>query len=171
MFSEAFWESVSRIIAEAFRMSISELSALRNNSTAKLIAAIPALAGCTDADRIAVQHVATYLLAESAQTIFDHRESDDTTLEARLTRISLFPDGERKVIRRGMNLLLLTMLCGYEQSVVADRAKGVYNPIASGSWDSEKEKARLVREIRSFELPEMDEIFDVQKALEGKWND
>lgn len=151
-------------------MSLNELESLRANDIAKLIAAIPALAGCANADRIAAQHLATYLLAESAASIFDHRNSDDDSVYDRLERISHFPDGDRKIIQRGMNLLSLCMISGYERTSVADKASGVYNPIASGQWDGESEKARLVREIRGVQSPEMDAIFSIERALHSPWN-
>ena len=170
MFSDEFWSAISRIVAETCRFSLDELERLRSNQTAKLIAAIPVLAGCTDADRIASQHVATYLLAEKAESIYDHRKGDDGSVYNRLERISHFPDGNRELIQRGMNLLVLTMISGYERSLVTDREQGVYNPVGSSSWDVEKEKARLVKAIRAIESPEMDAIFSIERALTGSWN-
>lgn len=169
MFSDDFWNSISYLVAETLRMSLGELDSLRGNDTAKLIAAIPALAECTDADRIAVQHVTTYLLAERAESIFDHRKTDDGTVFDRLERISHFPDGKKEVIQRGMNLLALSMVSGYERSSADDKTKGVYNPVVSGSWDTEKEKARLVKEIRAAASPEMDAIFSIERAVTGPW--
>lgn len=170
MFDEHTWATISRIVAERLRYSIGELERLRDNRTAKLITAIPYIAGCSNADRIAAQHLTTYLLAESAEVIFDHREGDDRDVFARLERISRFPDGKQNLIRRGMNLLALQMVTGYERNVQTDRARSVYNPIASGSWDGEELRARLVRRVRSVPSPEMDEILDLEHALRGNWN-
>ncbi|MFW5696067.1 MAG: hypothetical protein ACOCYB_12925, partial [Alkalispirochaeta sp.] len=157
------------LVAEHLRLSIGELEHLRANTTARLIAGIPYIAGCRDADRVSTQHVATYLLAQSASAIFDHREEDDRDVFARLERISHFPDGDKHLIRRGMSLLALIMIAGYERDVQTDRSKSVYNPIGSGSWNAEELRARLVRQVRSVPSPEMDYIIDLEHALRGDW--
>jgi hypothetical protein len=170
MFNEEFWSKIVRLVAEALRLSISEMNALQQNRTAKLIGALPALAGARDADRVAVQHVITYLTAQRLEAIFDHRRDDDQPLTARLERISHFPGGDRRVLQRGMDLLTLLMISGYERSQVTDRRKGVYNPLGSGSWDGDREKTRLVKAIRAVPSPEMDQILDLEVALRGEWN-
>lgn len=171
IFSDEIWTSITRMAAEVLRLSPSELEILRENDTARLIAAIPYVAGCRNADRTAVQHVATYLLAERADEIFDHRVEDDAAVGARLERISHYDGGDPKLLRRGMALLELTMVSGYEQTRETDGARGVYNPLLSGAWDAEEIKSRLVKEIRSIPSTAMDEIFDVERALRGRWND
>ncbi|HKK47569.1 MAG TPA: hypothetical protein VJ932_00635 [Alkalispirochaeta sp.] len=169
MFDEHTWATISQIVAERLRYSISELDALRRNHTAKLIAALPYIAECRDADRTAAQHLITYLLARSAEKIFDHREADDRDLFARLERISHFPDGNKHLINRGMNLLALIMIAGYERDVQTDRARSVYNPIGSGSWNVAEIRARLVKQVRALPSPEMDHIVDLERALRGNW--
>ena len=171
MFDEHTWKTITGLVAERLRLSVGELDELRGKTTPKLIAAIPYLAGCRDADRVAAQHVTTYLLAESAAVIFDHRRDDDRDVLARLERISHFPDGDKKVIRRGMNLLALIMVNGYEQSVQTDRAQSVYNPIVEGTWDADKIRTALVREVRGAPNPEMDTIIDLERAVRGTWNE
>lgn len=171
IFNEETWASITRMAAEVLRLGPTELQILRDTVTARLIAAIPYIAGCRDADRTATQHVVTYLLAERADEIFDHRIEDDHAVEARLERISHCVGGDAKLLRRGMALLELTMVSGYERSVETDRARGVYNPLLSGAWDADEIKSRLVKEIRSIPSPPMDEIFDVERALMGRWND
>lgn len=170
MFDTSIWETITRHVAEALRLSVGELEQLRGTATAKLIAAIPYIAECRDPDRVAAQHLATYLLAERAEAIFDHRKDDDRDIFARLERISHFPDGSPKIIRRGMNLLALIMLSGYINSTETDRHQSVYNPVVSGEWDPAAIQARLVKEIRGTASPEMDTIIDVEQALRGAWN-
>ncbi|TVR69860.1 MAG: hypothetical protein EA427_07075 [Spirochaetaceae bacterium] len=158
------------MVAEALRLTPGELERLRKNRVAELIGAIPALAECSDADRVAIQHVITYVAAMRLEEIFDHRREDDRPLAARLERISHFPGGNRKIIQRGMDLLTLVMISGYERSLVADRRKGVYNPVTSGVWDIDTERSRLIRAVRTVPSPEMDAILDVEGALRGSWN-
>lgn len=169
-FTDASWEAILEMVAEAHRLSPSELGALRSNSVARLIAAIPYLANCRNADRTAVQHLSTYLTAQAATRIFDHRREDDAEVTARLERISHFDGGDGSVIRRGMNLLALTMISGYERSVAHDRAVGAYNPVVSGSWNTDQQKAALLKAIRAKSMPEMDEILDIELAMMGSWN-
>ncbi|MEX2443851.1 MAG: hypothetical protein WD492_09615 [Alkalispirochaeta sp.] len=169
MFDDRTWNTISQLVAEHLRFSIGELEHLRANSTARLIAAIPYLAECKDADRISTQHLETYLLAQSASSIFDHRAEDDREVFARLERISHFADGDKDVINRGMSLLALIMIAGYERDVQTDRSRSLYNPIGSGSWNAEELRARLVRRVRSVPSPEMDQIIDLEHALRGDW--
>jgi hypothetical protein len=170
MFDTSIWETITGHVAEAMRLSVGELDALRRRSTAKLIVALPYIAGCADSDRVAAQHLTTYLLAERAEAIFDHRRDDDGDVFARLERISHFPGGSSKLIRRGMNLLALIMLNGYITGTETDRRKSVYNPVLSGEWDPVAIQSRLVKEIRGTDSPEMDKIIDVEQALRGAWN-
>jgi hypothetical protein len=170
IFDQTYWNTITHIVAERLRLSLGELEALRSNDTAKLIAAIPAIAGCSNSDRISTQHLTTYLLAQSATAIFDHRREDDQTVMARLERISHFPDGDKSLIRRGMNLLALTMLNGYEQSMETDRRHKVYNPLVSGSWDAETARRTLIKEVRAVPSKEMDAIMDLERAIRGTWN-
>lgn len=156
--------------AEVLRLTPGEMEKLRSNRVARLIGAIPVIADCPNADRVALQHLITYITAIQLDAIFDHRREDDSPVDARLERISHFPGGKRKIIQRGMDLLTLMMISGYEKSQLADQRKGVYNPIASGVWDSERERARLVRAIRGVSSPEMDQILDLEGALSGNWN-
>ena len=169
-FTDESWDTVIEMVAEAHRLSPSELEALRRNRTARLIAAIPYLAECRNADRTAVQHLSTYLTAQVATQIFDHRREDDQRVAARLERISHFDGGKRSVIERGLNLLALSMISGYEGSAGDDRAAGVYNPIVSGVWDPEEQKAALLKAIRATPMPDMDEILDTESAMMGAWN-
>ena len=169
-FAEESWNSIIELVAEAHRLTPSELSELRRNRTARLIAAIPYLADCRNADRTAVQHLSTYLTAQVATEIFDHRREDDTDVTARLERITHFDGGKRPVIERGMNLLALSMISGYERSEADDRAVGAYNPIASGAWNPEEHKAALIKAIKATPMPEMDEILDTESAMMGAWN-
>jgi hypothetical protein len=169
-FDDEQWESLTRLVAEAMRLGPSELERLRANKTAQLIAAIPVIAGCRDADRVACHHLATYLLADSASSIFDHRREDDRDAMARLERISHFPDGDRKLIERGMSLLALLMISNYEGSSETDRRDSVYNPLVSGSWNADDVRNPLIRRVRAVASPEMDAIIDLEQALRGSWN-
>lgn len=171
IFTNETWLAITRMAAEVFRLAPSEMARLRANTTARLIVALPYIANCEDADRTATQHLTTYLLAETAENIFDHRIEDDRDVGARLERISHFSGGETMLIRRGMALLELAMVCGYERSMETDKARGVYNPLVSGAWIAESIKSRLVKEIRSIPSQTMDSIFDVERALTGRWND
>lgn len=170
MFDNSIWETITRHVAEAMRLSVGELDTLQDISTAKLIAALPYIVECRDPDRVATQHLTTYLLAERVQIIFDHREGDDRDVFDRLERISHFPGGNAKLIRRGMNLLALIMISGYIKSAETDRRDSVYNPVASGAWAPEAIQSRLVKDIRGVASPEMDAIIDVEQAIRGAWN-
>ncbi len=170
VFDQKTWDLVTRTVAERMRLSLQELESLQNNMTARLIAAIPFIAGCGNADRISLQHLATYLLAQTAEIVFDHREEDDDDLFLRLERISHFPDGDKRIIRRGMNVLALLMISNYEKSIETDQRSGVYNPLVTGAWNVEKLRGTLIKEIRAVPSQEMDTILDLEQAVRGTWN-
>ena len=167
---DAQWERISLLVAEAFRLSISELESLRQNPVARLVGTLPVIAGCRDADRIGVTHLSAYLVARRCSAIFDHRVEDDREVLNRLERISHFSGGDSTLIERGMNLLALTMVACYQRDVKTDRLAGVYNPVGSGAWDVETIKTQLIREIRAVPAPRMDEVLSVEQALAVTWN-
>tara|TARA_B100000614_G_C14400165_1_gene433358 strand:- start:120 stop:632 length:513 start_codon:yes stop_codon:yes gene_type:complete len=170
MFDERVWDTVTQIVAERLRLSIGELDRLRRNPVAKLIAAMPFIAACENPDRVATQHLATYLLAESAENIFDHRREDDRDVFTRLERISHFPGGDRRLIQRGMSLLALVMIADHDRDRETDRAQSVYNPLVSGAWNADEIRRPLVKRIRATPCAEMDAILDLERALRGNWN-
>lgn len=145
-FDEERWTGLSARIAEAFRMSEKEAAAFAANRTARLVAAIPFAAGCEEAERTALEHLSTFVLAStpSCRHVFDHKAADDRDPLARLAPIADFRGGDPAVIDRGMRLLAIIMISGYRRDLDKDRKSGEYNPLLSAAWNADKTIEGLV---------------------------
>jgi hypothetical protein len=106
-FPDGAWQDIVAIIASSFSMDAARSARLRNSATARLVAAIPFIAGCREPRRTALGHVALLLLAgsEAGRAAFDHNPGDDYDILARLSTGSHFVSGDPALIDRGMKLL------------------------------------------------------------------
>jgi len=171
--SDADWDRLVASVTEAFRMDDSERSRLAGSRAARITGALPYLAECRNPERTALAHLAVFVLASrgGSRKVFDHTPADDEEPLARLEPIGRFPGGDPAVLRKGMALLGLLMLGGYEKDRVKDAAGGEYNPLNSGAWKAEEVRARLKAEAASAKVPELDAIISTDEAsLRGFWD-
>ena len=172
-FPDANWERLCGLVAEAFRMDGSERARLAGSRAARITGALPYLAGCRNPERTALAHLAAFVLACRGGTrkVFDHGPGDVAGPLARLEPIARFPGGDPAVIRKGMALLGLLMLGGYERDREKDTAGGEYNPLNSGAWKAGEVRARLQAEAASAKVPELDAIISTDEAsVRGYWD-
>jgi hypothetical protein len=169
-FPDETWEEISSIVASAFAMDSDRSKKLRSNTTAKLIASIPYLAGCRECERTAVAHLATYVVAghAAAENVFDHNAGDNYDVLARLATIGSFEGGDPAIINRGMKMLARIMIKGYSRDVGEDMVEGKYNPVADGKWNADEKLASLSSSIAAAPDPEMDAIA-VEGLAQGWW--
>jgi hypothetical protein len=147
---ETAWPEIAESIGKAFNMDAEEQEELRDKRVARLIAAIPFLAGCEQPARTAVAHVGTYLLSiRNTKPFFNADATDDIHILERLRLIMNFRDGDKKIIDKGMSLLALCMIDDYK--------------------DYESTRADLVARIEAIDCPQMDEIFDQDMGGESYW--
>lgn len=159
LFTESAWEEISGSVAAAFRMTAEEEARLRGGTIAKLIASIPFLAGCEDAERTAVAHLGTYILSvRETKRYFDTRPEDGSSVLERLRLISSFKGGDRRIIDRGLRLLALNMVSDYRRDIEEDACLGKYNPVSAGAWDYEETVVDLQYKILSVACEEMESI-------------
>ncbi len=163
------WENIAGAVADAFRMDDAEYEWLKNKNLAKLIAAIPFLAGCGDPDRTAVIHLGAYIMSLRIKTLANAQPSDDAGLFRRLEMINNFIGGDKAIIEKGMSLIALNMIADYARDIEEDRLFGKYNPVDSGAFDYEAEKKRLEGIITSVQCTEMDDIMNLDEAVEMYW--
>ncbi len=167
---ERIWLSLGRSLAEACRMTEAESQALDSSKIAQLIGLLPFIAGCQDADRTALSHLAVWVQAKRgfARSVYDHRLADDSDPLRRLAPIATFSGGDPAILEIGMARLALCMLESYRKDIEADQALGNYNPLASGAWDypSMAGQLQLKAGIASQEL---DEILSAAEALSAWW--
>jgi hypothetical protein len=159
LFPESRWEELSGRVARAFRMTEEESERFIAGRIAKLIAAIPFLASCEDAERTAVAHLGTYLLSiRETKPYFATRPEDSSSVLERLRLGSSFKGGDSRIIERGLCLLALNMVADYKRDIEEDARLGKYNPISAGAWDFEDTVAELEWKILNVECAEMEEI-------------
>ncbi len=161
-----FVNEIFTAIVDTFRFTESETRELYNSKVAKYIAAIPFVAGCQDAKRTALAHMAIYFTElRGGSTIFDHCNDDNASLLSRLRLISLFKGGNEKVIKHGMNYLALCMIDGYKASAMTDKENGVYNPLNDGSWDYAFLKTSLENDIKENPCEVLDQIIQSEQGV------
>lgn len=163
------WGSIAASVADAFLMNKEESEWLLNKNLAKLIAAIPYLAGCEDPGRTAITHLGAYILSIRIKTVANCQPTDDIDLFRRLEMINNFIGGNQSIIIKGMSLIALNMIADYARDIEEDRLFGKYNPVDSGTFDYEFEKGKLESIIRSVECREMDEILSMDASVKGVW--
>lgn len=166
----SIWEKVSEDVATAFRMDAEERKWFKNKGLAKLIAAIPFLAGCEDAERTAVSHLGTYILSiRETKHYFNPGPADNTSIFERLRLGSNFKGGDQRIIKRGMSLIARMMLEDYKRDVHIDKAINKYNPIEAGAFRYEETKRELEENISAVDCPGMDQIFASDIGTRGFW--
>lgn len=160
-FTTVVWSKLAEETAVSFRMTAEEATRFKEGNVAKLIAAIPFLAGCDQSERTALAHLSIYLIASrGSRFTFDHNAADNVSAFDRLHTIMNFSGGDEKVIERGMALLSLVMLEGYNIDRYKDSMDGNYNPLNDGSWDYDAMKTHLKSLIDSCPDSEMDALID-----------
>lgn len=154
------WEYLTEETSRVFSLTGKEEELLYNSNTAKIIAAIPFVAGCNEPERTAIAHLCIYEAEiKGFQKYFAHLPSDDDNIFNRLAFISTFDGGNPAIIQHGMNILAYIMIEGYNRSKEKDLKNGIYNPIANGKWDYKTLKARLLKKIKEIECPDLDRYF------------
>ncbi len=169
-FSDETWREIASIAASAFAMDAPRASRLESNYTAKVIAAIPFLAGCREPERTALAHLATFIVAgsEAGEKVFDHKPSDDFDTLARLAAISHFEGGDPAIINRGMKHLAAMMIEGYKKDLASDKAAGLYNAVGAGAWKAEEKLASLASATFAVPNAELDALIQ-SSAASGPW--
>ena len=115
----------------------------QDKKVARLVAAIPYLAGAADPDRQAVSNLLVLHGAAKARKLFDHRKTDDADLMRRLASFDFGRSADPKVVQYGLNLLALVMIADHEKDLEADKKAGKYNPVASGVWKADIQKKQI----------------------------
>lgn len=170
LFPETLWAELSDSVAAAFRMSAEESAWLRQGRISKLIAALPFLAGCEDAERTAVSHLGTYILSTRETKPYFYATSEDSVSVLERLRLGTnFKGGDRKIIERGLCLLALNMVSDYQRDIEEDARLGKYNPISAGAWDYKDTVAELQYRILCIPCEEMEEIAPIVVVPMSYW--
>ena len=142
------WDYFISEIQKIYRLTDEESSDFANSSTAKIIAAIPFVAGCYRPAVTAIAHLSLYINEiKGFQKYYACNPLDDIDLLERLEPISHFRGGDKKIIECGMNTLAYIMIEGYHKSEKFDAENGNYNPFVSGQWNYRSLKNKLKPQV------------------------
>lgn len=134
IFQEDDWKSVLTHLEEILGPEARRYASV---PTARLVAAIPYLAGSEDPDRFAVSNLLTLYGASKARALFDHRSDDDLDPFRRLATFHVGTQADPQIVDYGRTLLALVSLADHVADVERDREAQKYNPVAAGRWDAE----------------------------------
>ena len=165
------WGKLADISIEALRMNEPEARAFKTNKVAKLVGLLPFIAGCDDAMRSSLSHLATFVIANRgrARRVFDHAPADDADPQARLRTIADFKGGDPALLEQGMARLALCMVSGYRRDAEVDRLTGEYNPVNGGAVDSTMSAASSRSVAASEEPSVIDSIITADNAIYAFW--
>ena len=142
------WDYFVSEIKTIYRLTDEEAAEFAENSTAKIIAAIPFVAGCYRPEVTAIAHLSLYMNEKKGfQKYYACNPLDDTDLFERLEPISHFRGGDKKIIEYGMNTLAYIMIEGYHKSEKYDAENGIYNPFISGNWNYRLLNTKLTKMV------------------------
>ncbi|MFW5880556.1 MAG: hypothetical protein ACOCU9_02880, partial [Spirochaetota bacterium] len=159
--TESTWSALVDHVADEFGLEKRGRSALRAKEIAKLIGAIPYLAGCDDPQDLAPANLRHYVASCGAfKKLYAATPENSAETLGRLAPLH-YNGGDEAVIRRGMSLIALNMLADYKRDVELDRSLGKYNPIGAGDWDYDEKLCELLRNIDAVDCPDMDDIATV----------
>lgn len=156
------WDILCSRISRVFLLNDVETKRLYGSNTARLIGAIPYVAGCEEAERTAFGHLCLYTAElRAGHGPGDHTPDDEKSLMGRLRMLTSFKGGDARVIEHGMKLLAYVMITGYRRSLESDASAGILNPFVDGVWDFDAMSAALVRDIRAFPCERLDAILPI----------
>lgn len=165
------WVQTVETVSNAFKLEKKERERLAASKVARLIAALPFLAGCEGAERTALANLSLYCLAAGAgKKAFLHGPSDDSDIFSRLRLGMNHAGGNGKTLNHGMALIALVMLCDYERDRAEDRANGKYNPLNKGTWRFAEKQAILLKIIEDNYDPAVGELLDVSEVAAISWS-
>ena len=171
LMNDELWENLLSRAGAVFNFGIEQKQKLKNNRMARLIAAIPFLAGCDKALETSFSHLSVYLMSldESTKDIYFHKPVDDEDIYSRLFPISSFFGGNREIIECCIDIIALCMLSNYKKDAEEDLAIGKYNPISLNKWKYETISSELINNIEKTMTEEIEKIYTINDAVEGYW--
>lgn len=165
------WNNIVDETAISFRLTNDERRSLYSSRIARLIGALPFLAGCDEAERTSLAHIGTYLVAaRGSKTTFNHNYNDDKGVMNRLEEIGHFKGGNQAILEKGMKLLALNMVHGYMRDIEYDKSINKYNPISAGVWDYKLLVKSLTDDIKSIKCSEMDPYGTCESVVFDYWS-
>lgn len=168
-FNENYWEEQLDFFKNVFNLSESWKEKIKKNKVAKLISALPFIVKSKTPERYSYMNFGGYLIALKNEKISCQKKGE--SIEDRIKPILNFNGGNKMLIERAKNLLILLSLEDHNRDIEIDKKNGKYNPIAEGDINYEEEKKYLIGEIKKIESKQMDEIVSPEEAVRAFWGD
>ena len=168
--TENTWLETTDHVAREFGLADRSVCALRAKNIARLIGAIPFLAGCENPERTAIANLSHYVMSCGVgKELYAASPGNSTDVFGRLAP-ARYVGGDSAIIRKGMSLIALNMLSDYRRDVELDASIGKYNPIGAGDWNYDEKLDELLTSISAVDSPEMDDIVEVHTIMNSLWN-
>ena len=159
------WDYFVSEIQTIYRLTDEETDKFSNSTTAKIIAAIPFVAGCYRPEVTAIAHLSLYMNELIGfQKYCACTPIDSIDVFERLEPISHFRGGNKKIIEYGMYTLAYIMIEGYHKSMRRDAENGIYNPFVSGDWNYKTLRNKIYNLV--FDDPNP---FIILPSINGGW--
>lgn len=166
-FNDALWRELLSQCAEVIGPEAHRYS---SQLSAKVIAAIPYLAGSEDPDRFAIANLMTMHAATKLPSIFGHRPDDNEHPYRRLGSLRVGDHADPRVVACGLKILTLISLGDHVHDGEHDRQLRKYNPVNEGIWDAATLARQLTAELEA--MPDIRARFDAVVAphqTEFRW--
>lgn len=150
-FTEEQWQELQTYVIKSTSLNNQEQELLSQSLVAKILGAIPYLAGCDNPDQLAVLEVSLYIVAMRNKELFSHREKQ--TIRERINTGFLSPlrEGDPNIVDFGLTLLELISLNDHKSDLTSDLLNEHSNPLTDGNILYFPSKQILIKKLESFD--------------------
>lgn len=137
----------------------------------RLVAALPFLAGCADAEIDSLHNVLIYAAgnSEAIHGLTNHAPEHDENYFERIRPMLQYSVGDEDVLTHGSALLATVLVYGYHRDIAKDAESGEYNPFVAGSWDFETVIGELDGLIARHKSPLVERRMSNGEAIKLGW--
>ena len=138
-------------LSDRYQLSPEMRARFQKAPAAKIINALPTMAGYKDADRIAFDSLDVFIRAYKMPEIYSHKPGQTTAQRLRPLAEALKSERANPLIQKGLTVLEMISLNDHNTDRQADKDAGKFNPLNAGQISYKAEKRRLRKQL--FSLP------------------
>lgn len=156
------WKKTIEDMTIVFKLTKEEIIKLSESPILKIIAALPFIAKCEDADRCSYVNLSSCITAFRLgnKSISSFRYSDISSISRRLQYLFNFRKGNKKILKKGMQLIKYAMLLDYKKDLEEDNRVNKDNPLNISKFNFNKEILKIEKTIKSDKYStEIDSLF------------
>jgi hypothetical protein len=168
----ALWKTIVKQVQVAMNLSDEEATKVENHKLVRMFGLLPSFAGCPNPVGTGFLNVTVYLAErKGGRDLFLHNQEHDSDILSRLQPFrNIMCQGDQAVVEKGLSLASLVMLKDYKEDVQTDTQNRKYNPIASGAWDFDQVRGRLVSTVKKVRTRRLDAVFALSMVVMTWWN-